>query len=78
MLERESWGLSAERARYILSLDFATEQHARYQDLAARVQEGALPASEEAELDELVAAGTILAILQSKARIALRNTDRSD
>jgi hypothetical protein len=71
IIKPQAGGFSPEHARYVLSLDFSPEQQARYADLASRVQEGALSKEEEAELDEFVTANTILAILQSKARISL-------
>jgi hypothetical protein len=63
--------LSADLATYILQLDFPPQDQARYQDLSAKAQEGALSDDEKAELDDLLTANDVLAILQSKARVSL-------
>jgi hypothetical protein len=64
-------GLSPEHARYILSLDFTADQHARYAVLAAKADEGALTDEEASEMDAFLAADALLSILQSKARQSL-------
>jgi hypothetical protein len=63
--------LPAELADYLLALDFSPEDHARYEELSAKAQEGVLSESEKAELDDLLTANDVLAILQSKARSSL-------
>lgn len=73
IIEPQSGGFSDEHARYVLSLDFSPEEQARYADLARKVQDGELTQPEEAELNEFVAANALLTILQSKARISLKN-----
>ena len=72
IIEPQSGGFSNEHSRYILSLDFSSEQQARYAELAHKAQDGALTEEEETELDEFVTANALLTILQSKARISLR------
>jgi hypothetical protein len=72
IIEPQVGGFSAEHARYVLSLDFSSEEQARYAELAEKVQGGGLSEQEEAELDEFVAANAWLTILQSKARISLK------
>jgi hypothetical protein len=72
IIESKKAGFSTEHARFILSLDFSAEEQARYDELARKVQDGALTEAEEAELNEFVAASALLTILQSKARIALK------
>jgi hypothetical protein len=73
IIKPQRGGFSDEHARYVLSLDFSAEEHAHYAELARKVQEGNLTDQEEAELDEFVLANALLTILQSKARISLKN-----
>jgi hypothetical protein len=63
--------LPAEVAAYILRLDFPPADHSRYEALSLKAQEGALTAEEKADLDDLLTANDVLAILQSKARMSL-------
>ena len=65
-------------AHYIANLDFSDRDKARMNDLATRNQDGSLSPTEKDELFGYARAGTILAILQSKARRSLKSeTDRS-
>ncbi len=63
--------LSADLARYILSLDFPETDQARFQLLSAKAQEGTLTDEERAELDEFLNVNDFLTIVQSKARASL-------
>jgi hypothetical protein len=62
-----------ELAHYIANLDFSDRDKARMNDLAARNQDGTLSSPEKDELFGYARAGTILAILQSKARRSLKS-----
>jgi hypothetical protein len=64
--------LSRELARYILTLGFDDEDQKKMTDLAERNQEGLLSSDEKAELENFVKAGHMLALLHSKARLALK------
>lgn len=64
--------LSRELARYILTLGFDDEDQQKMTDLAERNQEGHLSGEEKAELENFVKAGHLLALLHSKARMALK------
>ncbi len=72
IIESRKGGFSSEHARFILSMDFAPEEKARYDELAQKVGDGPLTALEEAELSEFVTANALMTILQSKARISLK------
>lgn len=72
LIEPQHGNFSAEHARYVLGLDFSPDQHARYADLSAIAEKGTLSQSEQAELDEFLAANCLLMILQSKARLSLK------
>ena len=64
--------LSPDLAAFILKLDFSPADHARYEALSYKVQHGAMAPEERAELDDFLAVDTLLSILQSKARVALK------
>jgi hypothetical protein len=65
--------LSPEAARAILQLRFDASQHERLSILSVKAQEGTLTLAEQDELDESIRVADLLAILQSKARQALKN-----
>jgi hypothetical protein len=64
--------LPPEMARYILTLGFSDDDKARMHDLAVRNQDDALSPAEKEELFAYAKAGTLLSILKSKARRAVR------
>jgi hypothetical protein len=64
--------MSAETARKLLQLDFGPEEKARATVLSQKAQEGTLPPDGRGELDELIRVADALAILQSRARQALK------
>jgi hypothetical protein len=72
ILQPAKGDLSTEVAEYVLGLKFPPEDHARYQELSMKAQEGALTENERADLEDLLAANDVLAILQSKARLSLK------
>ncbi len=59
-------------ARAIVDVDFSQCDEARMHDLAVRNQKDALSPSEKKELFAFAKAGTLLSILQSKARRTLK------
>jgi hypothetical protein len=61
-----------ETACYLLRLDFPAADHARMDELNAKANAGTLTPGERSELDEYVRVGHRLALLQSRARAALR------
>ena len=64
--------LSAELARYVLGLTFSEQDKARMHQLAVANQEGGLSTQDKEELHNYIKVGHLLAILQSKARQALK------
>lgn len=64
--------LSPETARTLLRLQFDASHHRRVDLLSAKGQEGTLTVVERDELDEYIHVADLLAILQSKARQALK------
>ena len=59
-------------ARFLLTLDFAPEDHARVDELSLKAQEGTLSVEERMELEEYLQINDTLTILQSKARRSLQ------
>jgi hypothetical protein len=72
LIRVEDSDMSRELARYILTLGFDEEDQKAMTDLADRNQEGMLSVEEKHRLDNFVKAGHLLALLHSKARIALK------
>jgi hypothetical protein len=64
--------MSAQLARYILTLGFDDDDQARMSDLATRNQDNRLSPGELEELQSFVKAGHLLVLLQSKARKTLK------
>ncbi len=60
--------LTPEIARELVDLRATPSVQARIDELAAKSSEGTLTADERAEYETYAAAGTFIAILQSKAR----------
>jgi len=59
-------------AEYLLSIGFAESDRAEMQRLAERSAAGTLTDAEQTEFDSYLHVGNLLAVLQSKARVALR------
>jgi hypothetical protein len=72
VIEPNRGDLSPDVARYFLRLDFAPEDIARYRELSGKAQEGTLTPEEQAGLDDYLGVNTLLAIMQSKARVSLK------
>jgi hypothetical protein len=72
-LDVQSIGL--ETSRKLLQFHFDTAQHERMNVLSEKAQRRALSPAEQRELDEYIRVGSLLGILQSRARQVLRNAD---
>ena len=81
MLERlaelDPSGFSPETARVFLELGFSRAEQRRVDQLSERARQGSLTPDEEQELDESIHVGNLLAIVQSKARLALKRAGLS-
>jgi hypothetical protein len=71
LLHSLSQRLSAELAAALVQLEADNATQARCEDLAAKCNEGQLTPAEEAELDSLVEANTLLGILKAQAELSL-------
>jgi hypothetical protein len=67
-------GLSQEAARSLLAVGFSPEDTERLHALAEKSRQGTLSPDEQQEIDNYERVGHYLAILQSKARMALRSS----
>src|SRR5438874_5568462 len=76
LLANDRSDLPDELARYLLARKFSREDKARMHDLAVRNQSDALTKNEKKELFAYAKAGTILSILQAKARVALKSKQK--
>jgi len=72
IIEPQRGGFSADLAKYVLSLNFAADQQKLYEELSRKAQEGPLSDDEQEKIDGLLSANAFLMVLQSKARISLR------
>jgi hypothetical protein len=71
LLRPAEGGIPEDFARHLLSLDFTPADHARYEQLSLKAQEGTLTSDEREILDDLLTANDVLTILQAKARSSL-------
>jgi hypothetical protein len=65
--------MSRDVAEYLLSIDFEAGDIERMNMLSERAREGTLTGEETAELDSYLHVGSLLAILQSRARRFLKS-----
>jgi hypothetical protein len=73
LLDSSAQELTPDAAHYFLRLDFREADHARMEELAQRAQDGSLSGEERSEYEEYLRAGNLLALMQSRARMALRS-----
>ena len=77
LAEADVRSLTPEAARMFLQLGFNATHQRHVDDLSQRARQGTLNAAEGRELDEYIHIGSLLAILQSKARQALKRAGLS-
>jgi hypothetical protein len=68
--------LSPEAAEFLLAMEFGESDRQRMLQLAERSQAGTLTAEEQLEFDGHLHVGNLLAVMQSRARLALKTTPR--
>jgi hypothetical protein len=71
LLRPLSQNLTAELARALIAVQADTETQTRYDELAGKRTEGQLLPAEQAELEAMVRANTLLGILKSEAHAFL-------
>lgn len=76
LLENGRERLTPDLARYLLGLDFSADDKARMHELARKAQAGELSAAEQQAIDSYGRAGSLLGVLQSRARRALKKSSK--
>jgi hypothetical protein len=72
LVEMRHEPISAETARYLLSLRLSQADHSRMQELMDKSNEGALTREDEAEFDSYLNIADLL-VMHSQARLAIRD-----
>ena len=72
LMQAQNDELSPEAAEFLLALDFGESDRERMLQLADRSEAGTLTAEEQIEFDGYLHVGNLLAVMQSKARLALK------
>jgi hypothetical protein len=71
LMQSQGHDPSPEVGQYLLSIGFGERDCDRMQQLADRSESGTLTDEELAEFDSYLHVGNLLAVIQSKARVAL-------
>jgi hypothetical protein len=74
LIQPEKGDLSPEAAREWLRLRFSNTDLERVRDLSQKANDGTLAPDEERELDTYLNVGSVLDLLQAKARLSLSKT----
>lgn len=77
LLEPVGRCLTPRAARALLDLRADDEAQSHIEELARKSSAGQLTTEEHSEYEALVAAGTVISILQAKARLVLAKSSRS-
>lgn len=72
VLEAGTGDLDPDAARAVLRLGFSARQQSRMRELAERNNQGDLTDAEREEMESFRRVGNFLALVQSKARLALK------
>ena len=72
IIQSEETELSPEVARYLLSMKLPSTDEERVNNLSAKARAGSLTDGETEELDSYLHVGTLLGVMQSKARRLLK------
>ncbi len=73
VISPERGDYAPEVAKALLQLDFKDEDRKRMRELAEKAREGTLTAAEREEVATYERVGSLLSLLQAKARRALKN-----
>jgi hypothetical protein len=74
VIEADETEITPEVARYLLSRQLPEADERRVDELSAKARSGSLSAAENAELDSYLHIGSLLGVMQSRARRLLRKT----
>jgi hypothetical protein len=74
VIEADETGITPDVARYLLSMQLPNADRDRVDQLSARARAGSITDAEEAELDSYLHIGSLLGVMQSRARRLLKKT----
>ena len=74
VIEADGTEITPDVARYLLSMQLPVADRNRVDELSARARAGLLTQAEEAELDSYLHIGSLLGVMQARARRLLKNT----
>ncbi len=72
LMQAQKDELTSQAAEFLLAIDFGESDQQRMLQLAERSEAGTLTAEEQIEFDGYLHVGNLLAVIQSKARLALK------
>lgn len=72
ILQMKNRELTPEVARFLLSMQLPSSDENRVDELSAKARAGSLTDGETQELDSYLHIGSLLAVIQSKARLLLK------
>lgn len=78
LIESDQAELSPDAARYLLSMKLPRDDEDRVNDLSAKARAGTLTEAEVQELDSYLHIGSLLAVMQSRARRLLKSLPVSE
>jgi len=73
VIEPHSGNITADLARFLLTLDFSSDDQRRIAELSDKTQQGTLTEIESTELESFLQVDDFLSILQSKSRQRLKS-----
>jgi hypothetical protein len=76
VIEADEHEITPDVARYLLSMQLPDTDRNRVDELSAKARSGSLTGAEETELDSYLHIGSLLGVMQSRARRFLRKTGR--
>lgn len=74
VIEADGSEITPDVARYLLSMQLPEADRDRVNELSAKARSGLLTDAEEAELDSYLHIGSLLGVMQSRARRFLKKT----
>ena len=77
IIQADERQLTPEAARYLLSMKLPPADEARVNELSAKARAGSLTEAEALELDSYLHIGSLLAVMQSRARRLLKHAPSS-
>src|SRR5215467_6924045 len=77
VIESESNAITHDVAQYLLSMQLPLADKERVNELSAKARAGSLSEDEAQELDSYLHIGRLLAVMQSRARRALKDLGHS-